>query len=180
MAITIYMLQLTNNKYYIGRTDRRRWEDRISEHFNGKGSIWTKKYPPIELDYVIHNADPYDEDKWTLKYMEYYGINNVRGGSYSRITLDIQDIENIHKKFMTAYNSCYNCGLQGHISTKCKEKNITKCKYCNKSFGSYSYTAYFHSLECKERLKLINDSHKSCIVSNKKPLFNYPSHLTFY
>lgn len=179
MGITIYMLQLVKNKYYIGRTDRDKWEDRINEHFYGKGSIWTKKYPPIELDHVVHNADPYDEDKWTLKYMEYYGIYNVRGGSYSRIKLTVQDIENINKKMMTAYNSCYNCGYSGHVSVRCKIKDIIKCIYCNKSFGYDYYTAYYHSLECVERLKLINKSYKSCIKTNKKPLFNYPPHLLF-
>ena len=179
MGITIYMLQLENGKYYVGRTDRKAWENRIEEHFNGKGAVWTKKYPPIEVDYVLHNADPYDEDKWTLKYMEYYGINNVRGGSYSRITLNIHDIENIHKKIMTAYNSCYNCGFPGHVSTRCTINNVSKCAYCNKSFGSDSYTAYLHSLECIERLKLINDNYKSCIKYNKKPLLNFPSHIIF-
>ena len=43
----LYVLELTNKKYYIGKTTDviRRYE----EHKSGKGSAWTSKYKPLSL-----------------------------------------------------------------------------------------------------------------------------------
>jgi hypothetical protein len=71
--INIYILKLENNKYYIGRTNNPKF--RIENHFNNKGSYWTKKYKPINVIEVINNCDEYDEDKYTIKYMNLYGID---------------------------------------------------------------------------------------------------------
>ena len=75
--VTIYILQLQDNKYYIGKTTQP--EIRLESHFNSNGSSWTKKYKPIKVIDLIHDCDDFDEDKYTLKYMQKYGINNVRG-----------------------------------------------------------------------------------------------------
>ncbi len=61
---------------------------RLETHFNYNGSAWTKKYRPISVHKLVETNDPYDEDKYTLKYMDKYGINNVMGGSFSQINLD--------------------------------------------------------------------------------------------
>ena len=42
----------------------------------------------------------YDEDKYTLKYMNKYGINNVRGGSFCELYLSEENQKNI-KKILT-------------------------------------------------------------------------------
>ena len=60
---------------------------RIEDHFMEKGSQWTKKYKPIEIYSLIPNCDDYDEDKYTKKMMDKFGIDNVRGGSFSMIKL---------------------------------------------------------------------------------------------
>lgn len=78
--VYIYVLELVDNKYYVGKTDNPQF--RLESHFNSNGAAWTKKYKPINIIELIPNCDDYDEDKYTLKYMEKYGINNVRGGSF--------------------------------------------------------------------------------------------------
>jgi len=81
----IYIIKLENNKYYVGKT---LYPDfRINDHFNSTGSAWTRKYKPIEIVQLIDNCDDYDEDKYVIKYMEEYGINNVRGGSFNQVKL---------------------------------------------------------------------------------------------
>jgi predicted GIY-YIG superfamily endonuclease len=82
----IYILQLKDGKYYIGKSDN--VMKRYEEHLQGKGSKWTTMYKPISVVKVIENASPFEEDKITKEYMAKYGISNVRGGSYVSITLD--------------------------------------------------------------------------------------------
>jgi|SRR5579872_3935877 len=81
----IYVLFLEQNKWYIGFTERD-VETRVAEHFEGKGSVWTYKYKPLQL-IETQEGTPEDEDKLTLKYMNMYGWQNVRGGKWCQINL---------------------------------------------------------------------------------------------
>jgi hypothetical protein len=83
--VYIYTLKLKQNKYYVGKTSNPNF--RIESHFNSEGSEWTKMYKPEKLLEII-DGDDYDEDKYTKMYMDKYGIDNVRGGSYTSIILD--------------------------------------------------------------------------------------------
>ena len=91
--VFIYVLELTNNKYYIGKTNNPKF--RMQSHFNSNGSAWTKKYKPIRLIELLNDCDDYDEDKYTLKYMEKYGIENVRGGAFCQIELTNELVDKI-------------------------------------------------------------------------------------
>ncbi len=118
--VFIYILQLENNKYYVGKTSNP--EFRIESHFNSNGSVWTRKFKPIKLLELISNCDDYDEDKYTLKSMEKYGIINVRGGSFCEIKLSSDNISTINKMINSSTNSCYICGSNKHFANKC-DKN---------------------------------------------------------
>jgi predicted GIY-YIG superfamily endonuclease len=55
--VYIYILQLEQGKYYIGKTSNPQF--RIESHFNLNGSAWTRKYKPIKLIKLIPNCDDY-------------------------------------------------------------------------------------------------------------------------
>ena len=78
MTTTIYILQLNNDKYYVGKTNKL-LNDRYKEHLDGIGSFWTKKYKPLSIIKQIENSSPFDEDRYVKEYMSIYGIENVRG-----------------------------------------------------------------------------------------------------
>jgi predicted GIY-YIG superfamily endonuclease len=118
----IYILLLELNKYYIGKTNNP--DIRLDYHFNSDGSEWTKIYKPIKVYEVISNCDSYDEDKYTLKYMEKEGINNVRGGSFSQIELSVEQIKLISQMIKGATDKCFNCGESGHFIKDCMESQI--------------------------------------------------------
>ena len=80
---------------------------------------------PIKTKYVIKNCDEYDEDKWTKKMMLEYGIENVRGGSYSQTYLPEYQIKSLEKEFKTLNDKCYNCGEFGHFISDCNFVNNT-------------------------------------------------------
>ena len=79
---TIYVLRLISDKYYVGKT--RDLNTRINQHQAHTASAWTTKYPTIDV-FQTYLGDAYDEDKYVIKYMGEYGIENVRGSSYSNI-----------------------------------------------------------------------------------------------
>lgn len=124
--IITYVLKCENNKWYIGRTNN--LEKRIQCHFDGKGSEWTRLHKPIDVVETIH-GDIFDEDKYTLKYMSQYDIDNVRGACYSEVVLDKNDIISIQKRLRGVSDKCFICG-DNHFVKDCKYKNNIEMK-CN-------------------------------------------------
>ncbi len=117
--ITIYVLECMDGKYYVGRTGN--LDKRLELHSSGRGSFWTRKYPMKSVVEVLKNADKFDEDKYVLKYMDKYGVENVRGGSYSQMVLNNDLQKCIQRHFITANNLCYICGGKGHLIRECPD-----------------------------------------------------------
>jgi len=117
MNTNIYILELENNKYYIGKTDD--VSKRYEQHINGNGSYWTKINKPISIIKTIENCSVFDEDKYVKEYMFKYGINNVRGGTYNQIKINDDIIKFLENEFKTSNNLCYKCGGSDHFVEEC-------------------------------------------------------------
>lgn len=87
--ITIYVLMLHDDRYYVGQSCK--FVERISTHFLGKGSAWTRLHPPKAVlcaktvktrDWKV--AERY-ENRITLFLMSKHGWRNVRGGFWSNV-----------------------------------------------------------------------------------------------
>lgn len=116
----IYILKCKQNKYYVGSTHD--LDKRLEEHYSGEGSFWTKQYHPIETIEIMENVSPFDEDKYTVLYMSRYGIDNVRGGIFSRMTFDDGLVELLTCMIRNAQGKCLRCGWWGHFAKNCQNK----------------------------------------------------------
>ena len=116
----IYFIKLKGGKYYIGKT--KNIEKRYDEHITGNGSMWTKKYKPKSLIKTIKSTSFFDEDKYVKEYMAKYGIENVRGGTYSNIVLDENSIAVLEKEIRHSKNVCMRCGRDTHFINDCYAK----------------------------------------------------------
>lgn len=125
----IYILELEKEKISIERTAKRIDED-VIQYFSKNLSDWTSKYKPIKILEMIETIDLLDDDKYTKIYMLEYGIENVRGGSYSRIELFDFQIKSLNLEFCKILDVCFCCGEKGHCLHECSQ--YKKCDICNK------------------------------------------------
>jgi predicted GIY-YIG superfamily endonuclease len=166
---SIYVLSCENNKYYIGKTEK--FLSRITDHFKNNGSEWTKLYKPIRVLEVKDNADEFEKDRYTKIYMKKYGIENVRGGSYSQVVLPFYKVQALQDEICTLEDLCFKCNDTGHFARDCLVgKNIIwYCEYCNKEFNNQE-KAYIHEEKCRIFcLKCEKNGHyeKNCLVKDK-------------
>lgn len=115
---TLYVLQLEDNKWYIGKTSD--VAARVRQHTAGSGSAWTKMYKPVAVKETRRLKDVYDETNTTKEYMKKYGIDNVRGGSFVQPVLG-DDVERVLKQELRGDSDvCFTCGLKGHFTGRCR------------------------------------------------------------
>ena len=80
----VYVLKLEHNKWYVGYSAE--IEVRIASHFIGNGSLWTKKYKPLEV-VSVKPGDTLLENLTTIALMAKHGYEDVRGGKWCKVEL---------------------------------------------------------------------------------------------
>lgn len=176
----IYILKLKNSKYYVGKTQN--IEKRYEQHVNGTGSAWTKKYKPLSIIKRIKSTSQFDEDKYVKEYMSKYGIENVRGGTYTSIELDDISLLQLQKELWHSKNLCTRCGRNSHFVKDCYAKTdidgntiddedttseseceeVWCCSYCDKEFDTENGARFHEYNYCKK------NKNKPCDICGKK------------
>ena len=170
MTTTIYILQLNNDKYYVGKTNKQ-LNDRYQEHLDGIGSFWTKKYKPLSIIKQIENSSPFDEDRYVKEYMSIYGIENVRGGSYNQEELNSETIKFLRNELRTSNNECYKCGSTSHF--------VNECDYISINDYIELFITSLNSIECLDReIDYLKNKYRNIkaiydLYNSKKELLQY-------
>jgi hypothetical protein len=115
---TVYILKCEHNCYYIGKTRGSYFID-IGNHFQGKGCEWTKLHKPVRLEILRHFCNEEDDDFYTRLYMTKYGLDKVRGGSYSQVELSEQQVYELNHYPIDQQITCFKCSLKGHKGYIC-------------------------------------------------------------
>ena len=104
----IYVLFLKENKYYVGKTKNR---ENILEQYKLKRECeWTNKYAPIYLIDSFESSNIIDENNTIKHYIIKYGLQNVRGDSFSQIILEDFQINAIEDDIQNIGDKCSRCG----------------------------------------------------------------------
>jgi cellular nucleic acid-binding protein len=147
---SLYVLKLEKGKWYIGKSAD--IMKRYQQHLTGSGSAWTSKYPPKSLVESRPITSTHDENNVTKDYMKKYGVENVRGGSYTQVVLDDSTISVLENEFVGNANKCFKCGLAGHFANRCKVKEevVYVCDHCDREFTT-RFGCMIHEKKCSEK-----------------------------
>ena len=191
----IYVLQLVDDRYYVGRTGN--ILRRIEEHFTGVGSIYTIKYKPLKVIEVTEELTKQDERNKTLEIMSKYGWEKVRGACWCSLVIH-KPKENYKKK-----KSKYNCVFEINdidfeiiklytcedknieeignvvkkspcwIANRLEKLNIVERKQLTRGYMQY-IESDLYKLKCKQRKtnKIENDNSNNSLVLTKEDLAN--------
>jgi predicted GIY-YIG superfamily endonuclease len=117
----LYVLKLEGDRYYVGKSSD--VAKRVKEHATGNGAGYTKLYKPTQVLEVRPMKSPQDENNLTREYMTKYGVNNVRGGSYSQIALAPEVKRVLSLEIRGNTDTCFTCGKRGHFTSSCRKRD---------------------------------------------------------
>lgn len=114
MPYYIQILELEQDKYYVKLRDDTDFTD---------NSEWITLYKPLSIIETVYNCKELDVDKYTRIYMEKYGIENVRGGSFSSVELEKSVIYSLTTKSITPNKYLYDLHTIEEIEIEIKNTN---------------------------------------------------------
>lgn len=104
--VSIFLLELQHGKFYAGSHSDP--EKAMEECREGLGPVWTRIHRPVRLREVIRIAPVGDLDHHVRKWMLQYGVDNVRGGSWTDVRLSDKDRQMLCGE-LTRQRGCIMC-----------------------------------------------------------------------
>lgn len=113
----LYVLRLgkiKDPKFFIGKSEKI-----YNVPLAKLGGCFAAKYQPSDFEEVIVNGENINLDVIVLRYMRLYGIDNVRGGTFSSLKLCGYTKRVIQRLICDQIGVCYRCKRYGHSASDC-------------------------------------------------------------
>ena len=109
----------------------------------------------------IPSTDYSDLDLYVLEYMLLYGMDNVRGGSYTATYMEYLDYNFIRSELWKGDNLCGRCGREDHEDVDCNElTNVDGEEIVDNEFTGPEIDPYYSESYCSDSSE-INDGYDS-------------------
>lgn len=93
-GVCIYVAQLEHGKFYVGASDDP--VKAVVELGEGLGTVWTQIHRPLRILEQHRFKKAEELDKYVKLAMRKYGVENVRGGSWTSLRLSDRDRHALH------------------------------------------------------------------------------------
>tara|TARA_B100001758_G_scaffold247469_1_gene265406 strand:- start:216 stop:533 length:318 start_codon:yes stop_codon:yes gene_type:complete len=99
----LFIIKCQEEKYYLGLA--KNFVSIFFKHLENHDNIhWMNIYKPMKLMHIEHFFNLKMLNNCVIYYMYIYGIENVRGGIYSDLILNLNQYDKITKKINEIYN----------------------------------------------------------------------------
>ena len=142
----VYVLQLEQARWYVGKTTTGNLAARVQQHRYGQGAKFPKRYKPLNLDVIISSyhddeqSAALEETNKTLNLMDIYGIDMVRGAQWTRMDISKETRVEIERYINHLKSRCFECNKSGHFAAECpnqhQRRSPATCPQYKYSYGS--------------------------------------------
>jgi len=101
-SYTIFALRLQNKKWFLETVPNEYTDIDLCKYCRLKYDF-VRENSPCEICEHIQVFSTTEIDYYVKKYMKFYGIDNVRGGSYSKTTMSVDTIQHIQNELSTNF-----------------------------------------------------------------------------
>ena len=105
MVLTnVYVLRLMDGRRFVGLSDDP--TKAFVAHKEGGISAWTDRYIPERIETVERKVKAQELDRYVIRCMIQYGVENVRGGSWSAVRLTDVEQREIRRRIAEERRDC--------------------------------------------------------------------------
>jgi len=128
MRTGVYVLELRNGGYYVGKSND--IDARVQQHSSGEGSAWCRHKGGIVGEVpTVYPGSVQDTSSWemneTVNQMLIHGFENVRGWEFTGCgTLSSGELDTIKNVVMGQGDMCRTCGGVGHFASSCHTTKV--------------------------------------------------------
>lgn len=116
-SCVMYVLYCKSGRAYVEMCRVKDVAVRVAKHYNGMHPF-TAGHKPCHVD-IRHASDPLDVEIEVLRLAAKYGVENVRGGSFSDTELHRCSVDQLQRQVDHAQGRCLKCRRFGHYAPVC-------------------------------------------------------------